>query len=201
MDVYIEDNFRKEFRMSKAEIMNIFYIVEDELYTKGCRKMDQSIEEKVLISIKTLTSGSFQNCSKDFIKVPQPTVSNKVFTDCLSKTAKQFINMPRNHAEEEAIKSEFYGIAGFPGVLGCIHGTHIPVIAPSRDECAYINRKNFHSINVQGVGDLNMIFEDVVAKWLGSHHDSFILQSSSLYQNLKTTLSVMLGFLEIAVIR
>ena len=53
--------------------------------------MDLSIEEKVLISIKTLASGSFQNCSKDFIKVSQPTVSNtlQAFTDCLTKKAKQ----------------------------------------------------------------------------------------------------------------
>ena len=99
-----------------------------------------------------------------------------------STSANQFIYMPRNRAEEEAIKSKFYGIAGFPGVLGCIDGSHIPIIASSREECAYINRKNFHSINVQGVCDPNMIFEDVVAKWPRSHQDSFILQSSALYQ-------------------
>ena len=133
MHVYIEDNFRKEFRMSKAEIINICDIVEDETYTKGCQKMDRLIKEKVLISIKTLASGTFQNCSNDFIKVSQLTVSNtlQAFTDCLSKKAKQFIYMPRNRAEEEAIKSEFYGTAGFPNVLGCIDGTHIPIIAPS----------------------------------------------------------------------
>ena len=145
MDVYTEDNFRIEFRMSKAEIINICDIVKDEMYTKGCRKMDLSIEEKVLISIKTLALGSFQNCSKDFTKVSQPTVSNtlQAFTDCLTKKAKQFIYMPRNRAEEEAIKSKFYGIAGFPSVLGFIDGTHIPIIAISREECAYINRKIF----------------------------------------------------------
>ena len=38
----------------------------------------------------------------------------------------------------------------------------------------YVNRKNFHSITVQAVCDFNMIFEDIVAKWRGSHHDSFI---------------------------
>ena len=180
--------------MSKAEIINICDIVEDELYTKGCRKMDLSIEEKVLISIKTLASESFQNFSKDIIKVSQPTVSNtlQAFTDCLSKKAKQFIYMPRNRAEEEAIKSEFYGIAGFPGVLGCIDCTHIPIIAHSRNECAYANRKNFHSINVQGVCYPNMIFEDVVAKWPGSHYESFILQSSALLlqENSATVLNV-----------
>ena len=93
--------------------------------------------------------------------------------------------MPRNHAEEKAIKSKFYGIVGFPVVLGCINDTHIPIIAPSQKKCAYINRKNFHLSNVQGVCDPNTIFEDVVAKWPESHHDSLILQSSALYQKFE----------------
>ena len=53
MDVCTEDNFRIEFRMSKAEIIKICDIVKDEIYTiKGCRKMDLSIEEKYLLALK-----------------------------------------------------------------------------------------------------------------------------------------------------
>ncbi|CAI5678493.1 unnamed protein product [Oreochromis niloticus] len=47
------------------------------------------------------------------------------------------------------IKEGFHKIAGFPGVIGCIDGTHIPIIAPSVNEGDYVNRKSFHSINVQ----------------------------------------------------
>ena len=90
MNANTEDNFRTEFRMSKAEIIKMCDIVKDEMYTKGCPKMDLSIEKKVLISIKTLASGSFRNCSKDFIKVSQPTVRNSLqaFTDSITKKAK-----------------------------------------------------------------------------------------------------------------
>ena len=44
-----------------------------------------------------------------------------------------------------------------------------------------MNRKDFHSINVQicGNGDLQII--DVVAKWPGSVHDSRISKNSKLY--------------------
>ena len=31
---------------------------------------------------------------------------------------------------------------------------------------------------MQAICDANLIFQDVVARWPGSHHDSFILQSS-----------------------
>ena len=118
MNTYTEDNFRTEFRLSKAEIIKICDIFKNEMYTKGCQKIDLSIEEKVSISIKTLPSKCFQDFLKDFIKISQRTVSNTVqaFTDCLKKKAKQFIYMPRNCGEEETLKSEFYEIAGFPGV-------------------------------------------------------------------------------------
>ena len=103
----------------------------------------------------------------------------------MAKEAKQFINMPRNHTEEEKIKRKLFHVAQFPGVIRCIDGTHSPVTAPPIDEYAYVNRKNFHSINVQAVCDANMIFLDVVAKWPGSHHDSFIQQASGLHEKFE----------------
>ena len=44
----------------------------------------------------------------------------------------------------------------------CIDGTRISITAPTREECSYMNRKNFHSITEQTVCDPKMIFEDVV---------------------------------------
>ncbi|XP_051809351.1 RNA-binding Raly-like protein isoform X2 [Acanthochromis polyacanthus] len=38
---------------------------------------------------------------------------------------------------------------GFPSVIGCIDGTHIPITAPSHNEGDYVNRKSIHSMNVQ----------------------------------------------------
>lgn len=38
---------------------------------------------------------------------------------------------------------------GFPGVVGLIDGTHISIRAPTEEPDAYINRKKFHSLNVQ----------------------------------------------------
>ena len=38
---------------------------------------------------------------------------------------------------------------------------------------------------MQAICDGNLIFQDVVARWPGSHHDSFILQSSNIYARFK----------------
>ena len=51
------------------------------------------------------------------------------------------------------IKTGFYEKGGFPGVIGCIDGTHVRIQAPSHDEPSYVNRKGFHSINVQAICD------------------------------------------------
>ena len=46
-------------------------------------------------------------------------------------------------------------IAGMPRVVGAIDGTHIKIIAPSKDEEVFVNRKKVHSINTQVVFDEN----------------------------------------------
>ena len=38
---------------------------------------------------------------------------------------------------------------------------------------------------MQAICDANLVFRDVVARWPGSHHDSFILQSSSVYDRFE----------------
>lgn len=43
-----------------------------------------------------------------------------------------------------------------------------------------MNRKNFHSINVQIVCDATLTITNVVSKWPGNTHDSFMLLNSAL---------------------
>lgn len=70
-------------------------------------------------------------------------------------------------------------LSKFPNVLGCIDGTHVPIKTPCKAEHLFINRKNFHSINVQGECDSDLRFTNLVAKWPGISHDSFIWTDSA----------------------
>lgn len=36
----------------------------------------------------------------------------------------------------------------FPGVVGCIDGTHVAIVRPLQNEQIYFNRKQYHSLNV-----------------------------------------------------
>lgn len=46
------------------------------------------------------------------------------------------------------IFSRFVEKFGFPGVIGCIDGTHVAIVRPNDHEETYFNRKNYHSLNV-----------------------------------------------------
>ncbi|XP_045129081.1 putative nuclease HARBI1 [Portunus trituberculatus] len=83
------------------------------------------------------------------------------------------------HKKVQRKQVEFMAIAGFPGVVGVIDGTHVRIVAPKDDEYAYVNRKRYHSINVQVVFDTTYKILDI-AKWPGSVHDARILDESGL---------------------
>ncbi|XP_064479169.1 putative nuclease HARBI1 [Ornithodoros turicata] len=80
--------------------------------------------------------------------------------------------------EAGSVKETFLRKGGFPGIVGAVDGTHTRIQAPIQHEENYINRKGFHSLNVQVVVDANSYITKVVAKWPGSVHDSRILRSS-----------------------
>lgn len=60
----------------------------------------------------------------------------------------QYIRWP---TEEEAMESAriFEQKKGFPGIIGAIDGTHIKIAAPKENQDSYINRKGYHSIQLQ----------------------------------------------------
>lgn len=81
---------------------------------------------------------------------------------------------------------QFSAIAGMPGVIGCVDGTHIPIRSPGgQDAELYRCRKGYFSINVMGVCDASLKFTNIVVNWPGSAHDSRIFNESRLCEALK----------------
>ncbi|XP_053379515.1 putative nuclease HARBI1 [Mercenaria mercenaria] len=69
---------------------------------------------------------------------------------------------------------------GFPNVLGAIDCTHVKIQAPTDNEGDYVNRKGYHSINVQMVCDADYQFTNCVAEWPGCVHDARVFRNSRL---------------------
>ena len=150
----------QNYRLSKAAILELCSLLKHDLQRKNHGWRTLTVEEQVLISLKVLASGSFQNSLKDDINVLQPTVSKVLsnFMDGFISKKKSFIYMP-NDSDAVISKQQFYSLACFPGIIGTIdgHGSHVPIIAPKEDEHLFVNRKNFHSINVQVCAFYNVI--------------------------------------------
>jgi len=105
-------------------------------------------------------------------------VSNQLYA-----VAHLHIRFPADLNEMTKRKRDFYELAGFPNVIGAIDGTLIKIQSPSQDtQQLYVSRKGGHSINIQVVCDSNMMFLNVVAKWPGATHDSFIWKNSGIRQ-------------------
>nr|CBN82168.1 Putative nuclease HARBI1 [Dicentrarchus labrax] len=94
-----------------------------------------------------------------------------------------FITFP-GHRRPLYFKEEFYKIAAFPNIIGAVDCTHIRIKRPSGEhEGDYINRKSFHSINVQ-ISDADCLVSNLEAKWPGSVHDSRVFRASPIYERL-----------------
>jgi hypothetical protein len=95
-----------------------------------------------VLRLASLSSLSL-NKSERYIMLSLPNLY--LCRNCSSKDT--FIKWPQTPEKLNSIKNGFYQKAGFPNVVGCIDGTHVPIQAPVDDEPRFVNRKGFHSIN------------------------------------------------------
>ena len=98
----------------------------------------------------------------------------------VQKLQSRFITIPQGDELDEVMRI-YNDRWQFPMCAGAIDGTHIPIIAPLVDPADYVNRKNYHSINMQAVVDSKYLFRDIVVGWPGSVHDARIFSNSDLY--------------------
>ena len=80
----------------------------------------------------------------------------RVVTDDLAYTGPEFIKFP---TDVNAIrKNNFFEIAGFPGVVGCLDCTHVRMLSPKGlDKAQFYCRKGYPSLNVQAVCDSTVV--------------------------------------------
>ncbi|CAI6356221.1 unnamed protein product [Macrosiphum euphorbiae] len=188
-DILTERAFVKKFRLTKG-LVNILI---DELRPNlepPSRKSAISIERKVLTALRFFASGSYQQDIGEnrASSLSQPSVSKCIAEVCdtlnMPNIFNKHVRFPSSLNELNHIRQEFTNVYGIPGVIGIIDCTHVAIVPPKADgpypEHIYVNRKNYHSINVQLICDLNMGIMNVNAKYPGSTHDSYIWRRSAI---------------------
>ncbi|XP_067615083.1 putative nuclease HARBI1 isoform X2 [Eurosta solidaginis] len=138
-------------------------------------------------TLRFLATGSYQlGIAKD----QDMNIGRSTFSKILHSTIEELencicednIQLKMSTAEMDLSKEYFYRTFNFPGVIGCIDGTHVKIVKPMMDESLFFNRKGYFSINVMVVCNYNMAILAVDASHPGSCHDSFIWNQSEVRQ-------------------
>ncbi|KZS08339.1 Uncharacterized protein APZ42_027640 [Daphnia magna] len=191
MESYAEEDFRREFRMKRetcSKIINDFE--KSPFYPKndshgGTPK--SSAENHVLSFLKFAGS---KTCISEVAS--QFCIGESTFhRQCgrvmhhLNDIAPSIIRFPKDNEEKKAIAHHFEQISGFPGVLGCIGSTYIPIRAPAnKNKSSYVNHQQKISITLQGICDANGVFLDVFTGPPSKIHDARVYKLSFVYQRL-----------------
>ncbi|XP_067134918.1 putative nuclease HARBI1 [Centruroides vittatus] len=147
--------YKSRIRMT-PETVNVVENMISEKLINNCSRGRQTIEprKQILMTLwLTVTPESYRSVSDRFnvFKATLRFTCKKVW-EAISSLSDQFIRFPSGD-ELEANASQFKKACGFPGVIGCIDESHIPITAPINHPESYINRKNFHSLLLQAVVD------------------------------------------------
>ena len=173
-----EQDFFRRYRFSK-HFRTLLDLFADDLKHPTARSCALSPELQLCIALRFYASGSFLEVIGDTANVHKSTVSRVVnsVTSVLCRRLDKFVCFPDNLQQ---LKADFFELAGMPGIVGAVDGTHVRIQAPSGDqEYLYVNRRNITASTLKlSVTAKNRIL-DVVADWSGSVHDSRVFYHQS----------------------
>jgi len=178
-----DDEVLQLTRFPRHGVEDICTLVERDIRHPTSRSHAIPVETQVLAALQFFGTGSYQWVIGRTCGLSQSSVCLAIdgVTRALIRHAPTYIQFSVDQQALRRTKLAFHSIAGFPNVVGAIDCSHIAVKTPSEHEEAFVNRKGIHTINIQAVCDPDMKITNIVAKWPGSTHDSFIWRSSGLH--------------------
>lgn len=187
-----EEEFRKDFRMSKATFDMICNELDSTVMKKNTMLREAiPVRQRVAVCIWRLATGEPLRLVSKRFGLGISTCHKLVLEVCSAiKTVlmPKFLQWP-DEQRMRTIKNEFESVSGIQNVAGAVYTTHIPIIAPKISVAAYFNKrhternqKTSYSITVQGVVDPKGVFTDICIGWPGSMPDDQVLEKSALFQ-------------------
>lgn len=184
LDCMDDGELISRYRLPRHLIVDLCDKFNDELQRKSMRNHALPVATQILVALRYYATGSMQRVDGDLHGVSQPSVSRCVnhVSTLLTRAAAEYITFHTDDVRQRTVMSDFYKIARFPNVVGCVDGTQIRILSPRVNEHVYVCRKGYHSLNVQGICDAKLRFMNIVCKYPGSAHDSFIWKNCTIYQ-------------------
>ncbi|KAL2086050.1 hypothetical protein ACEWY4_017109 [Coilia grayii] len=165
-----DDWLISRFRFPRAILLELCAELSPGLERETARRHALPVPIQVLSTLRFLATGSYQRELADRSGMSQAAFSRTIpaVLNGIIRLSARYIEFPYNIVNQANIKAQFAAIAGFPNVIGAIDCTHVAIKVPSEGEYAYVNRKHFHSINVQIICDAQMRLTNIVARWPGA---------------------------------
>lgn len=183
-----ETEFRKHYRLSRDLTRNLIEELTPHL-NLGRRSTKISVPARIFAALRFFAQGSYQRSvgNEAHVALAQQTMSRVLDEVCqaIEIIAPGWVKFPTSPAEKEQKKLNFMRAFEFPGVLGCVDGTHIAITQPFHDEHLYFNRKGFYSKNVQIICDSDLLILNVNANFGGATHDAFIWRNSAVKTHME----------------
>lgn len=196
---YMDDiEIISKFRLPRHLILGLCREIENDITRPTRRSHSLPPSLQVMAALRFFATGNFQTVTADLHGISKASISRIVRDVSISlvKRSPSYIKLPNNETAITNSMFDFSRICGFPNVIGAIDGTHVGIKSPSFEENVFVNRKNYHSINTMAVCDAKLKFINLIAKWPGSSHDSFVWNNSilcQLFENKKIPRGWLLG--------
>lgn len=140
------------------------------------------IELDLLVFLRYVATGSFMDVAADLCITSKSSAWRAIHSimNLFVKIRKSHIYFPNDYIQ---LSQKFKSTQNFPGVIGCVDGTHVPIQVPKNEISETFRcRKGFMSLNVQMIcGPTSEVF-DIDPRWPGSTHDSTVWSQSDVKQ-------------------
>ena len=178
-----------KYRLPPHLIVTLFNSLSDKLIRETSRSGALGVETQVLVALRYYASGCFYVDTGVAHGISKSSVSRALHqvTDSLCEHVQQYISFSTEDESLRIRKEKFFEFSNFPNVIGLVDGTQVPIKGPIVDEHLYVCRKGYHSVNMQIVCGPSLDILDIVSKWPGSAHDSFVWANCTLKEHLANT--------------
>ncbi|KAK3766954.1 hypothetical protein RRG08_059823 [Elysia crispata] len=161
LELFDDQEFYTKFRFTREGIFQLFEELNESLQHSGDNGGSLCVSMKVCLALRFFATGTFQDAVGELIGVTQPT------------------------AEMQQSMELYNEVAGLPNVFASVDGTHVKIISPPEDEVAFVNRKNYFSINAMIVFDALLRILHCTVNSPGSFNDARIIRESAFYEGME----------------
>lgn len=181
-EVLSDEEFRRRYRFTRHGFFSILRMMGEEFEHGTRRSCPLTQPQQFAAFLKVLSANNFQLDSGDLAGASQSTISRIMarFSDWFARETGRFVHW-HDATSEASMKRRILQRWRLPDIVGAIDGTHVRIQAPSSNEYAYVNRHNYHSLNVSCIVDDKCRFLWFSAKWPGSTHDSYAFRQSDIH--------------------